>query len=51
MNISRFAVQRPVLTVMVALIVIIVGIVSFRRLPIDLMPDITYPTLSISTGY
>ena len=51
MNISRFAVQRPVLTVMVALIVIIVGLVSFRRLPIDLMPDITYPTLSISTEY
>jgi HAE1 family hydrophobic/amphiphilic exporter-1 len=51
MNPSRFAVQRPVLTVMVALIIIIVGIVSFRRLPIDLMPDITYPTLSISTAY
>jgi HAE1 family hydrophobic/amphiphilic exporter-1 len=51
MNLSRFAVQRPVLTVMVALIVIIVGIVSFRRLPIDLMPDITYPTLSITTEH
>jgi HAE1 family hydrophobic/amphiphilic exporter-1 len=51
MNFSRFAVHRPVLTVMVSLIVIIVGIVSFRRLPIDLMPDITYPTLSISTEY
>jgi len=51
MNLSRFAVHRPVLTVMVALIVIIVGAVSFRRLPIDLMPDITYPTLSISTEY
>jgi HAE1 family hydrophobic/amphiphilic exporter-1 len=51
MNLSRFAVHRPVLTVMVALIVIIVGIVSFQRLPIDLMPDITYPTLSISTEY
>ncbi|UCH23030.1 MAG: efflux RND transporter permease subunit [Deltaproteobacteria bacterium] len=51
MNPSRFAVHRPVLTVMVSLIVIIVGIISFRRLPIDLMPDITYPTLSISTEY
>lgn len=51
MNLSRFAVHRPVLTVMVALIVIIVGIVSFQRLPIDLMPDITYPTLSITTEY
>ncbi len=51
MNISRFSVQRPVLTVMVSLIVIIVGTVSLSRLSIDLMPDITYPTLSISTEY
>jgi HAE1 family hydrophobic/amphiphilic exporter-1 len=51
MNLPRFAVHRPVLTVMVCLIVIILGSVSFQRLPIDLMPDITYPTLSISTEY
>ena len=51
MNISGFSVHRPVLTVMVSLIVIIVGGVSLSRLSIDLMPDITYPTLSISTGY
>ena len=51
MNISRFSVHRPVLTVMVSLIVIIVGGVALSRLPIDLMPDITYPTLSISTEY
>lgn len=51
MNISRFSVHRPVLTIMVSLIVIILGMVSLTRLPIDLMPDITYPTLSISTDY
>lgn len=51
MNISRLSVHRPVLTVMVSLIVIIVGGVSLSRLSIDLMPDITYPTLSISTEY
>ncbi len=51
MNISRFSVHRPVLTVMVSLIVIIVGGVSLSRLSIDLMPDITYPTLSVSTEY
>jgi len=51
MNLSRFAVHRPVLTVMVCLIVIIVGAVSLDRLSIDLMPDITYPTLSVSTEY
>jgi HAE1 family hydrophobic/amphiphilic exporter-1 len=51
MNIPRFAVGRPVLTVMISLIVIILGGVSLSRLSIDLMPDITYPTLSISTAY
>lgn len=51
MNISRFSIRRPVLTVMVSLIIIIVGGVSMSRLSIDLMPDITYPTLSISTEY
>ena len=33
------------------LIIIILGMTSFRRLPIDLMPDITYPVMSISTTY
>jgi HAE1 family hydrophobic/amphiphilic exporter-1 len=51
MNISRLSVRRPVLIIMTTLIVVILGGVSFSRLSIDLMPDITYPTLSISTTY
>ena len=51
MKLSRFSVHRPIFTIMVILIVIILGGVSLIRLPIDLMPDITYPTLSISTEY
>ena len=51
MNLTRFSVRRPVFTVMATLIVIILGVVSLTRLPVDLMPDITYPTLSISTSY
>ena len=51
MKLSRFAVHRPIFTVMVTLIVIILGGVSLSRLPIDLMPDMTYPVLSISAGY
>ncbi len=51
MKLSQFAVHRPIFAIMVTLIVIILGGVSLIRLPIDLMPDITYPTLSISVGY
>jgi HAE1 family hydrophobic/amphiphilic exporter-1 len=51
MRLSRFSVHRPIFTIMVALIVLILGGVSLIRLPIDLMPDITYPTVNISTEY
>jgi HAE1 family hydrophobic/amphiphilic exporter-1 len=51
MKVSQFSVYRPIFTVMIFLIVIILGLVSFSRLPIDLLPDITYPTLSLSTSY
>ena len=51
MNPARFTVKRPVLTIMVTLIVIIIGAIAFLRLPVDLVPDISYPTLSISTTY
>jgi HAE1 family hydrophobic/amphiphilic exporter-1 len=50
-KIARFSVGRPVFTTMVALSVIILGGISLSRLPVDLMPDITYPTLSVSTSY
>jgi len=36
---------------MVTLIVILIGIVSLSRLPIDLLPEISYPALSINTSY
>ena len=51
MKLSAFSVHHPIFTVMIFLIVIILGFVSFTRLPIDLMPDITFPTLSVSTSY
>lgn len=51
MNIARFSVHRPVFTTMVVLIILILGAIALTRIPVDLMPDISYPTLSISTSY
>jgi hydrophobic/amphiphilic exporter-1 (mainly G- bacteria), HAE1 family len=50
-NLSDFSIKRPVFTTMIVLAVMAVGLVSVSRLPIDLMPDITFPTLNISTSY
>jgi len=51
MKISQFSVHRPIFTIMVVMMVIVLGGISLMRLPIDLMPDISYPTISISCTY
>jgi HAE1 family hydrophobic/amphiphilic exporter-1 len=51
MKIARGPVHRPVLTTIIFLVVIALGLVSFSRLSIDLMPEITYPTISVVTDY
>ncbi|MCC8180903.1 MAG: efflux RND transporter permease subunit, partial [Planctomycetes bacterium] len=51
MNISKFSIHRPVFTTMVTLIVVILGAISLMRLPVDLMPDVTNPVISIQTEY
>lgn len=51
MNIAQGPVHRPILTTIIFLVVIIVGLVSLSRLSIDLMPEITYPTISVMTDY
>lgn len=51
MNITRIAVHRPIATTMVFLIIIVLGVMGFRFLPVDLLPQIEYPQLSIRTIY
>ncbi len=51
MSIVRFSVHRPVFVSMLTLIVLILGVVSLVRIPVDLMPDITFPTLTVATSY
>jgi hydrophobic/amphiphilic exporter-1 (mainly G- bacteria), HAE1 family len=50
-NLPDFSVRRPVFTSMVTLITIILGLSSFSRLQIDMLPSIEMPTLSIRTRY
>ncbi|MCG5516079.1 MAG: efflux RND transporter permease subunit [Pseudomonadota bacterium] len=51
MNPARFTVPRPIFTSMVTAIVVTLGLMSLFRLPIDLLPDITFPTISVMTSY
>ena len=44
-------IRRPVLTTVVYVIIILVGLFSLWRLPIDLMPEITNPVITVITNY
>ncbi len=43
--------RRPVAIFMVTLAVVVFGVFSYRLLPVELMPDITYPSLTVRTVY
>ena len=43
--------QRPVAIFMVVLAIAVFGYVSYQQLPLNMMPDISYPTLTIRTDY
>ncbi len=51
MHISEHSIRRPVTVMMAVLIVIILGIISLTRIPIDLYPKIDIPTVAITTSY
>ncbi len=51
MNLSRVAIAKPVSTIMFFLAVAFLGIIAFGRLPVDLLPDISFPTLTVTTDY
>ena len=51
MSLVEFSLKRRVTVSMAAVAVIIFGVVSFTRLPMNLLPDISYPTLTIETRY
>ncbi len=51
MNLPRFAVRRPVLVSVIFTIMALFGLYSLVDLPIDLMPDVEAPYISVITIY
>ena len=51
MKLAKIAIERPVTTFMFYLAIVLLGFVSLRQLSVDLLPDISYPRLSVVTQY
>jgi HAE1 family hydrophobic/amphiphilic exporter-1 len=51
MSIPRLAIQRPVTMFMLSAVVMLIGGISLARLPVDLMPDVSFPSITVRVGY
>jgi HAE1 family hydrophobic/amphiphilic exporter-1 len=50
-GLARWAVERPIAVTMTVIALITFGWVSYGKLPVRLLPDVSYPTLTIETEY
>ena len=51
MNLSTASIHRPVTVLMLCLVAVLLGGVAFVNIPVDLMPETVYPTISVRANY
>ena len=51
MSSPRLAIHRPVTMFMLSGVIILIGALSLMKLPVDLMPDISFPSITVRVGY
>jgi multidrug efflux pump subunit AcrB len=47
-NLSAWAIKNPIPPILLFVILLLLGIVSFKRLPINNMPDVSFPAVQVS---
>jgi len=48
---SRFFIYRPIFAMVIAIVIFLLGVLSIPILPIESVPNITPPTVKVSTSY
>jgi len=51
MNISNFSIRRPITIVMMILIIIVFGAISYYKIPVDFLPEMDFPVAFVVTSY
>ena len=49
--ISKFFIERPVLANVIAILMVVIGLVALLNLPVAQYPDVTPPTVQVTTRY
>lgn len=51
MSLAELSVKRPIGVAMLAIAICILGAIAVRRLPVDLLPEVDFPRITIVTNY
>jgi len=51
MKLTNFSINRPITVLMIACITVVLGMMSFSKLGLDMLPDIEFPVVSVITNY
>jgi hydrophobic/amphiphilic exporter-1 (mainly G- bacteria), HAE1 family len=51
MSIPRLAIHRPITMFMISAVITLLGLISLLRLPVDLMPDVSFPSITVRINY
>jgi len=51
MNLTRISVKNPAAMIVIVALILVFGVISLIKLPIQLLPNIERPTINISTGW
>ena len=51
MNLSELSIKRPVFVTCILLLIMVLGYAAFKKLPVDLFPDVTFPVVNVTTPY
>lgn len=51
MNLASLSIKRPVFITCIVTVILVVGWLSLRSLPVDLFPNVTFPIVTVTTTY
>lgn len=51
MSLPEFSIHRPITVLMGCLVAVLLGAIAFVQIPVDLMPETEFPTLTVSASY
>lgn len=51
MNLAELSIKRPIFITCVFVLMIILGIISYKKMPVDQFPDVTFPIVFVEIQY